>query len=88
MAGDAFSRAASAWWGHFGLQPTGQTLIREGGVWSAVSLPTQTRLEDADEITDAAGSPAPGYFLGGHIYTISQVVADELTAQGFGASIT
>lgn len=75
-------------WAYFGTQPTGQTLIREGGVWSAVSAPLQSRLEAADTITHPDGYTVPGYFLGGHVHTISDAVAAELTTAGFGAYIT
>ena len=78
----------SRFWAHFGAQPTGRTLIKESGVWSAVSYPLQSRLEAADTITDADGNRVPGYFLGGHVHSITQAVADELTAAGFSAYIT
>lgn len=75
-------------WAHFGAQPTGQTLIKESGVWSAVSFPLQSRLEAADLITDSTGQRVRGYFLGGHIHTITSAIATELTAAGFGSYIT
>ena len=78
----------SRFWGHFGLQPSGVTLIRESGVWSTVSHPLQTRLEAADNIRNASGEVVKGYFLGGHVHTISQAIADELTAAGYGALIS
>lgn len=75
-------------WSHFGPQPTGQTLIKESGVWSAVSYPLQSRLAAADQIRDATGELVRGYFLGGHVHTITSTIATELTAAGFGAYIS
>ena len=64
-------------WAHFGAQPTGQTLIKENGTWTATSYPSQERLAAAQD-----------YLLGGHIHTVAQAVADELTADGFGAYVS
>lgn len=75
-------------WAHFGLQETGQTLIREAGVWSAVSTPTRSRLEAADDIRDPDGNLVKAYFLGGHIAHITQEIADEIEAADLGATIT
>lgn len=75
-------------WAHFGLQETGQTLIREAGVWSAVSTPTRSRLEAADNIRDPDGNLVKAYFLGGHIAHITQEIADEIEAADLGALIT
>lgn len=75
-------------WAHFGPQNTGQTLIRESGVWSAVSYPTNTRLDAADEIRDAGGNIVKGYFIGGKVHAISSTIQTELAAAGFGAYIT
>lgn len=75
-------------WAHFGAQPTGMTLIRESGVWSAVSNPLDTRLAAADSIRDSEGQVVKGYFLGGHVHTITSAIATELTSAGFGSYIT
>lgn len=75
-------------WARFGTQPTGQTLIKESGVWSAVSYPLRSRLEAADSIRDANGQVVKGYFYGGAVHTISSAIATELTSAGFGGSIT
>lgn len=75
-------------WGHFGLQETGQTLIRESGVWSAVSYPTQARCEAADTIVDPSGYTVPGVLMGGHIHPVTQTVANEIAAANLGAVIT
>lgn len=80
--------AERRFWGYFGAQPTGQTLIRESGVWSLVSYPLQSRLEAADDIRNSAGEVVKGYFLGGHVHTITAAVAAELTSAGYGSYIT
>lgn len=77
------TRSERRFWSRFGLQPTGQTVIRESGVWSTISYPTQTRLDAADDIRDANGEVVPGYFLGGHVYTVSSAIATELTDAGY-----
>lgn len=57
-------------------------------MWTAVSTPLDSRLTAADQIRDTEGRLVPGYFLGGHLATVTQVVADELTTAGFGAYVT
>lgn len=50
---------------------------RQDGTWYTKEYPNQ------DELTAALR-----YYLGGHIYTITQEDADALTAGGFGALVT
>ena len=64
------------------------TLIRESGVWSAVSNASQDRLAAADLITDTLGYRVPAVFLGGHVAQITQTVANEIAAANLGALIT
>ena len=53
-----------------------------------MSAPLQSRLEAADDITGPNGDTVKGYFLGGHVHTITDAIATELTAAGFGGTIT
>jgi hypothetical protein len=83
MAGGR-SPAERRFWGRFGLQPTGQTVIRENGTWSTIgTYAPQSRLDGADSIRDAGGNVVPGYFLGGHVYQVSAAIGAELTSAGY-----
>lgn len=75
-------------WAHFGPQDTGVSLLRESGVWSAVNVATNSRLQACDDIRNPQGQVVPGYFIGGHVYEITSAIAAELTSAGFGAHIT
>ena len=64
----------------------------DGGVtWKESEYPYLGDLASIDPITSQTLGPGvegTTYFLGGHIYTITQAVADSLTAAGYGANIT
>lgn len=62
--------------------PRGRSVVRISGTYTTVDNPTSGQLE-------AAGNrDGIDFFLGGHIYTISDAVAAALTAAGYGPYIT
>lgn len=68
---------------------TGKTVYRKGGVWYSTESPSQNDLALADRVAtvDLPGGEEGRYlFLGGHMYGVSQAVADLLTAAGFTVS--
>ena len=56
-----------------GPAPVSQTVLKEGGSWVTVQNPLQSRLDAATHV-----------FLGGHVYEVSDDLATELTAAGYG----
>lgn len=63
---------------HYRPLKKGLTVIqRADGSWVTKEYPLQEELDAALR-----------YYLGGHVYTISQAEADALTAAGYGALIT
>jgi hypothetical protein len=58
--------------GHYRPLPRGRSVLKLGGVYRTVDTPTQLELDAATEA-----------YLGGHIYTVSQAVADALAAAGY-----
>lgn len=75
-------------WAHFGTQPRGRSVIKIDGTWTTVDWPTMSQVSNATRIIDVNGESVPGAFLGGHIAQITDAVAAELTAAGYGANIT
>jgi hypothetical protein len=63
-------------WRFYGLS-TGRTLVKEGGVWGLVTSPSEDRLAASE-----------GFFRGGYVNTVSNEVAAELVADGFGDCLT
>jgi hypothetical protein len=63
-------------WRHYTFD-VGQTLVKEGGVWSVVQQPSQDRLAAAE-----------GFYRGGYAHTVSNAVGEELAADGFGEYLT
>ena len=57
--------------------PRADTIIMTNGVT------TQQRTFEVSELT-----AADHFYVGGHVYTISQTERDQLTAAGYGAYIT
>jgi hypothetical protein len=55
----------------------GLTVYRLAGVWHA----EQSTSEEIEAAADRL-------YFGGHVYTVDQDAADELTAAGFGANLT
>ena len=53
------------------------TVYRVAGVWHA----EQATSEEIEAVADRL-------YFGGHVYTVDQAAADELTAAGFGANLT
>lgn len=61
---------------HYSNLPRGRSVIKIGGLYRTLDNPDQDLLDAATEV-----------YLGGHIYTITQTVADALTAAGYGTGI-
>jgi len=55
----------------------GVSVLKVDGTYTDVRYPSQTELEEAD-----------AYYLGGHEYEVSDAVAAELTAAGYGEYLT
>ena len=62
---------------HFGGQPRGRSVLKIGGVYQTVDTPSTDQCSSATEV-----------YLGGHIYPVTQAVADALTAAGYGSGIS
>lgn len=57
---------------HYKARARGQSVLRTAGVYATVVTPSQTQIDSATE-----------YYAGGHVYTVTQAVADALTAAGY-----
>lgn len=57
---------------HYGLRPRGRTVMKVAGVYATYDYPYQGTVDLATEV-----------YLGGHVYTVTQAVADALTAAGY-----
>lgn len=64
---------------YYGPAPRGHSVIKAAGVYRIVDTPDQLTLEGLVLGLD--------YFIGGHIYPVSEEVADDLIADGFGDSL-
>lgn len=73
----------------------GRTVYRKGNTWATVDEPAWDDIKDADLVAAAdrpGGEKTDGtdrdryLFIGGHVYTVSQAVADALTAAGYTVS--
>lgn len=62
---------------HYSQLPRGRTVIKLGGTYQTVDNPQQSTLDASTEI-----------YMGGHIYPVTQAIADALTAAGYGSGIT
>lgn len=60
-------------WRYYGTD-TSRTLIKTEGTWRVVTTPTTEALNTAE-----------GYYRGGYVNIVTQEVADDLTADGFGS---
>ena len=76
-------RPERRFWSYYQAVPRGMTVIKTGGVYRTVPAPDQLQLEAADLITDPDGTQRRGYFLGGHIYAVTDTIALELIAAGY-----
>jgi hypothetical protein len=57
---------------HYKARARGRSVLRIGGVYLTVDTPSQTQIDSATEV-----------YQGGHVYTVTQTVADALTAAGY-----
>ena len=62
---------------HYSPLRRGRTVVKVGGEYQTVDNPEQSLLDTATEV-----------YLGGHIYTVTQDVADALTSAGYGSGIS
>jgi len=56
----------------YGPYPRGRSVLKIDGTYRTVDFPDQITLASASEV-----------YLGGHIYTVTQAVADALIAAGY-----
>lgn len=73
--------------------PHGITVYSTDGgyTWKETEFPYLGDLQSVDPITSQVTGPGvegETYFLGGHVYPVSQALADTLTAAGYGSYIT
>lgn len=66
-----YSQTQRAFGRHFGDDYIAPTLLRIGGEWRSVTTPSQDLVDSADLVLQ-----------GGHVYTISQAIVDDITAAG------
>lgn len=64
-------------WRHYGGNPAGVSVVKISGVYTTVRTPTSTQLDDA------GGREGIDFFLGGHVYTVTDAVSDALIAAGY-----
>lgn len=57
---------------YYGGQPRGRSVLRIGGAYRTVDVPSQADIDAATEV-----------YLGGHIHEVDQATADRLTAAGY-----
>lgn len=88
FADGARSPGERRYWSYFGTQPRGRSLLKIAGVWTVVDFPSTTQINDADTIVDINGQTVPGYLAGGHVHTVTDAIAAELTEAGYGGYIT
>lgn len=62
---------------YFGGNPAGMSVIKVAGHFVTVDNPSTDQLIGRDGVD---------WFLGGHVYVVTQAVADALTADGYGTS--
>jgi hypothetical protein len=63
--------------GHYRPLARGRSVLKLAGSYVTIDTPTQAQLDAATEA-----------YLGGHLHVVTQVVADALTAAGYGAYVT
>jgi hypothetical protein len=64
-------------WRHYGGNPVGVSVVKVNGVYTTIRTPTTTQLE-------AAGNrEGIDFFLGGHVYTVTDAVSTALIADGY-----
>jgi hypothetical protein len=62
---------------YFGGNPKGMSVVTVAGHFVTVDTPTMDQL---------VGTEGVNWFLGGHVYVVTQAVADALAADGYGTS--
>lgn len=62
---------------HYKARTRGLSVVKISGVYATVDTPTSTQLDAA------GGRDGIDFFRGGHIYTVTQAVADALAAAGY-----
>lgn len=64
---------------YYGPAPRGRSVIRVDDVYTVTDYPDQLLLDGLTQGVD--------FFLGGHEYPVSEDVADDLIADGFGENL-
>jgi hypothetical protein len=64
---------------HYRNLSRGRSVLKISGHYVTVDIPTTDQLV-------AAGAEGTGYFLGGHVYTVTDAVATALAADGYSTS--
>lgn len=62
---------------HYSELPRGRTVLKIGGTYETVDNPEQDLLDSATEV-----------YLGGHVYIVTDAVADALTVAGYGSGLS
>lgn len=62
---------------HYKNRAVGRSVLRIAGVYQTIDTPTQDQIASATE-----------YYAGGHVYEVTQTVADALTAAGYGSGVS
>jgi hypothetical protein len=64
---------------HYRNLSRGRSVLKVAGHYTTVDVPTTDQLV-------AAGQEGTGYFLGGHVYSVTDTVATALAADGYSTS--
>lgn len=67
------SRLGQRLMAHYGPQTRGRSVLKTNGVYSTVDTPTEAQMAAATEV-----------YIGGHVYEVTNDVADALRAAGYG----
>lgn len=67
-------------WRHYGANPAGASVVKVSGVYTTIRVPTSTQLDAA------GGREGTDFFLGGHVYTVTQTVGEALNAGGYSVT--
>jgi hypothetical protein len=68
-------------WRHYGGNPAGVSVVKVNGVYTTIRTPTTVQLE-------AAGNrEGIDFFLGGHVYTVTDAVSAALIADGYTTGV-
>lgn len=69
------SRVAQRLRSYYGPNPRGRSVLKIAGTYQTIDVPSQDQIDSATEV-----------YLGGHLYEVTQTVADALAAAGYTVS--